>query len=208
MPELWIPSGTGHSDFTEKKSRFIGEAARIERADGARARIKQLRLEHPRSRHVAWAYVLGKDAALRGMSDDGEPRGTAGRPIMDPITGQHLTDILVTVVRYFGGVKLGTGGLTSAYGKSSQDALAVMPRVLLVERTRVELETSYPVYEQSVRLIREAGGLIDKEVFESRVKIIVDLPLAALDDFHLKLKDLSRGDADFEVIKNDIYRSS
>jgi len=208
MPELWIPSGTGHSDFTERKSRFIGEARNVSSAEEARLRVKELRLEHPRSRHVAWAYVLGRDASLRGMSDAGEPRGTAGRPIMDPINGQHLTDILVTVIRYFGGVKLGTGGLTSAYGKCSQDALAAMPRVLLVERARVELETSYPVYEQSVRLIREAGGLIDKEVFESRVKITVDLPLTALDDFHLKLKDLSRGDADFEVVKKDTYRSS
>jgi len=200
MPELWIPSGTGHSDFTEKKSRFIGEAAGIESAEAARKRIKQLRLEHPRSRHVAWAYVLGRDAALRGMSDDGEPRGTAGRPIMDPVNGQHLTDILVTVVRYFGGVKLGTGGLTSAYGKSAQDALAAMPRVPLVERVRVELGMAYPVYEQASRLIREAGGKIAEEVFESRVKVSVDLPIAVLDDFHLRLKDLSRGDAEFEIV--------
>jgi uncharacterized YigZ family protein len=200
MPELWIPSGTGHSDFTERKSRFIGEAAGIDSAEAARRRVKQLRLEHPRSRHVAWAYVLGSDAALRGMSDDGEPRGTAGRPIMDPVKGQHLTDILVTVVRYFGGVKLGTGGLTSAYGKSSQDALAVMPRVPLVERVRVEIGMAYPVFEQSLRLIRESGGQIAEEIFECRVKVAVDLPVSALDDFHHKLKDLSRGDADFEII--------
>ncbi|RKX87171.1 MAG: hypothetical protein DRP70_09035 [Spirochaetes bacterium] len=201
MPELWIPSGTGHSDFTERKSRFIGEARKVSGAEEARLRIKKLRLEHPRSRHVAWAYILGKDAALKGMSDDGEPRGTAGRPIMDPIKGNSLTDTLVTVVRYFGGVKLGTGGLSSAYGKSSQESLAGMPRVRLIERIRVELGIEYSVYEQVVRLIREADGLIVQELFEFGVKVVVDLPVSMFEEFRRNVKDISRGAAQFEVNK-------
>lgn len=201
MPELWIPSGTGHSDFTERKSRFIGEARKVSSADEARLRVKELRLVHPQSRHVAWAYILGNDGALRGMSDDGEPRGTAGRPIMDPIMGNSLTDTLVTVVRYFGGIKLGTGGLSSAYGKSSQEALAGMPRIRLVERTRVRLGIEYSLYEPVVRLIREAGGRIAYELFETGVDVVVDLPVSMLEEFRRNVNNLSRGAAQFKVNK-------
>jgi len=201
MPELWIPSGTGHSDFTIRKSRFIGEAGMVQSVEEARLYVKKLRMEHPRSRHVAWAYVLGKDAALKGMSDAGEPRGTAGRPIMDPIGGNHLTDVLVTVVRYFGGVKLGTGGLSSAYGKSSQDALEAMSRVLFVERIRVDLEIEYPVYEQVMLLGREMGGQKLDETFESSIILAFDLPVSVLDDFCLRVKDITRGTVQIEISK-------
>ena len=199
MPELWIPSGTGHSDFTERKSRFIGEARMVRSTEAARMQVKELRLEHPRSRHVAWAYVLGNDAALRGMSDDGEPRGTAGRPIMDPIVGSGLTETLVTVVRYFGGVKLGTGGLTSAYGRCCQDALELMPRALLIERIRVELGVEYSLYEYTVRLTEEAGGLIAEEIFDTTIRLSIDVPVSALEDFRRSMIDASRGTVYFET---------
>lgn len=199
MPELWIPSGTGLSDFTERKSRFIGEARKVSNVEDARSRIKGLRLEHPRSRHVAWAYVLGTDAALRGMSDDGEPRGTAGRPIMDPIAGNRLTDTLVTVVRYFGGVKLGTGGLTSAYGRSCREALGAMSRIPLVEMKRVVLGIEYPIYESLIRLLNDSGGVVVDEVFDAKIGVTVDLPVLELDDFRRKLTDVSRGAADIRI---------
>ena len=199
MPELWIPSGTGHSDFTERKSRFIGESRKVISVDAARKRVKELRLEHPRSSHVAWAYVLGNDAALRGMSDDGEPHGTAGRPIMDPIVGGGLTEILVTVVRYFGGVKLGTGGLTSAYGRCCQDALESMPKVLLVERNRVELRVDYALFEYTARLAGELGGLIVEERFDTTVRLSIDVPVSALEDFRRRILDASRGAAHIET---------
>jgi uncharacterized YigZ family protein len=203
MPELWIPSGTGHSDFTVRKSRFIGEAGLVESVREARDRVKELRLEHPGSRHVSWAYILGKDAALKGLSDDGEPRGTAGRPIMDFISGGSFTDTLVTVVRYFGGVKLGTGGLTSAYGRCSREALEKMPKIPFVERCRVDLTIGYPVYEQISRLINEAGGLIVDEVFGSDIRFSADLPVSVLEEIRRMVKDVSRGTAGFEVEKNE-----
>lgn len=196
MPDLWIPSGTGISDFTERKSRFIGEACMVQNAEGARARVKKLKDEHPRSRHVAWAYVLGSDGSDRGLSDDGEPHGTAGRPIMDPIIGAGLTNTLVIVVRYFGGVKLGTGGLTSAYGRSSKDALAVMPRARLIERTRIEIEVSYSLYEFAVRLSEELGVVIDSERFDSTVTMELEVPDTQMDRFSHKIRDASSGSVD------------
>ncbi len=203
MPELWIPSGTGHSDFIVRKSRFIGEARKVNGSEAARNRVKELRQEHSRAGHVAWAYVLGKDAALKGLSDAGEPRGTAGRPIIDPITGGNLTDTLVTVVRYFGGVKLGTGGLTSAYGRSSRGALAAMPRILLIERVRVELDIKYPIYENIIRLTKEANGLVLEEKFESSIALVVNIPISSLEYFRQKVGDAGSGAAGFEVSRNE-----
>lgn len=171
-------------------------AGRVENADEARARVKFLKMEHPRSRHVAWAYVLGPDGSLRGLSDDGEPHGTAGRPIMDPIVGAGLTNTLVTVVRFFGGVKLGTGGLTSAYGRSSKDALAAMPRVRLIERTRIEIGVGYSLYEYTVRLSKEVGAVINTERFDSMVTMEIDIPDMQLEEFSRKIRDASSGDVE------------
>jgi uncharacterized YigZ family protein len=193
MPELWIPSGTGRAEFIERKSRFIGEGCRVDTPEGARARIKELKLQHPRSRHVAWAYVLGTDRGLRGLSDDGEPRGTAGRPIIDPIIGAGLTNTLVTVVRYFGGVKLGTGGLTSAYGRAGKEALAAMPVIRLIVRKRIELKLDYSLYDYVLRLSKEAEAVIINVKFDSAVTVELDVPETQLDDFSRRIGDAGSG---------------
>jgi uncharacterized YigZ family protein len=199
MPGFHIPSGTGRSDFLEKKSRFIGEAAFAASPDEARERVSVLRSAHPRARHVAWAYVLGRDGALRGMSDDGEPRGTAGRPILDPIIGAGLTDTLVTVVRYFGGVKLGTGGLSAAYGRCSVEALNFMPRVPLILRKTVTVQVGYSVYEPLLRLLERSSGQVTKEDFGAEVRLVADIPEEGLEDFQNALGDASRGTAQIEI---------
>lgn len=195
MPKFRVPAGTGRSDFTEKKSRFIGEAVKEVSVEAARARIRKLREEHPRARHVAWAYVLGQDGALVGLSDDGEPHGTAGRPILDPILGAGLTETLVTVVRYFGGVKLGTGGLASAYGRCSREAVEDLPKIDLVDRTRMEVCMEYPLFDRIKRSAEDLGGLVVEEVFGADIRLIVDVPSATTDDFSRIVADVSRGSA-------------
>ncbi|MDF1567214.1 MAG: YigZ family protein [Spirochaetaceae bacterium] len=200
MPEIWMASGTGRSDFSEKKSRFLGEARPAKSADEARSRIKELREEHPRARHVAWAYVLGGDAALKGMSDDGEPRGTAGRPILDLIAGGRLTDTMVTVVRYFGGVKLGTGGLVSAYGRSASEALARMPRVRLVNWVRLVMDMEYSLHDRVKRLSAEAGGRCIDERFDTAVRIVIDIPEAVVEEFLRDVEDTGCGAVRVEIV--------
>ena len=193
MPEFLVPVGTGRSDFSVKKSRFIGEALKMESAEAARNRIRELREEHPRSRHIAWAYVLGRDGALVGLSDDGEPHGTAGRPILDPIVGAGLTDTLVTVVRYFGGVKLGTGGLSAAYGRCSREAVDGLPKAPLVDRRRIEVRMEYPLYDRILRSVENAGGRVVEENFGGDIRLAVEIPTAAVADFGRDVADASRG---------------
>ena len=200
MPEIWVPTGIGRSDFTEKKSRFLGEARGVNSAEEAREIVTALREEHPRSRHVVWAYILGRDGSLKGMSDDGEPHGTAGRPVLDHIGGENLTGTLVTVVRYYGGVKLGTGGLCSAYGRSAGEALGAMSREPLIERSRVELGVEYSIYEPILRLLNQAGGRMLTEDFGAAVRLSLEIPTAGLDSFRLAVSDASRGAAFFKTL--------
>ena len=149
---------------------------------------------------MVWAYILGPDGSLKGLSDDGEPHGTAGRPVLDPIDGQNLTNTLVTVVRYFGGVKLGTGGLVSAYGRSSREALQDMPRERLISRTRVILEIDYPVYEPVLKILEQAGGRVENEEFGAAVALNVMVPDEGVTDFRRKVIDISRGQAGFRTV--------
>ena len=195
MPHRMVPTGVGRSEFIEKKSRFIGEARQVLSAAEAREIVSRLRVVHPRSRHVVWAYVLGGDGALKGLSDDGEPHGTAGKPVLDPIEGGGFTNTMVTVVRYFGGVKLGTGGLVSAYGRCSRDALQDMSCEELIPRTGVRLTIDYPLYESARRLVDDAGGRISGEDFGSGVEMEFDVPDTAWDALRQALTDLSRGTA-------------
>lgn len=204
MPHLKVPTGVGRSEFIEKKSRFIGEARAVHHADEAKETVSRLRLEHPRSRHVVWAYIIGSDGALKGLSDDGEPHGTAGRPVLDPIAGSGLTNTLVTVVRYFGGEKLGTGGLVSAYGRCSREALEDMSFEELIPRTRVRLVIDYPIYEPARRMVDDAGGRISGEDFAAGVELAFDVPDAAWGALRQALTDLSRGAAVMESSRNDM----
>ena len=193
MAEYWVPSGIGVSEHVDRKSRFLGEARAVADPNEARRRVKELKEEHSGARHVAWAHVIGSSGALLGLSDDGEPHGTAGRPILDPIVGAGLTNTLVTVVRYFGGVKLGTGGLVSAYGRSAREALEAMPRRKLIPMSDAAFEVVYSDYEPVVRLVRGFDGELLKEEFAASVSLEVRLPSASLDAFSKQLSDLTRG---------------
>ena len=132
---LLIPARINQTEFTEKKSRFISRACHVQDSEEARAIVKEIKQEFPDARHVVWAFICGKDRSVFGYSDDGEPHGTAGRPLFEVLKGSPFTDTLVTVTRYFGGIKLGTGGLVSAYTRAGQDVLAGLPFNELVDRT-------------------------------------------------------------------------
>lgn len=133
-----VPAGEHQVEYVVKKSRFIARVVPVSRRDEVNAAVARARADYPDARHHCWAYLLGRpqDAGSAGMSDDGEPAGTAGKPILNVLQHGHLGDVLVIVIRYFGGVKLGAGGLVRAYGTATQMALdtapAVMPRDLKV----------------------------------------------------------------------------
>lgn len=114
----------GSAEITEKKSRFIANVFPVEEEEEALAILEQMRKKYWDARHNCWAYVVGVEQVTARCSDDGEPAQTAGKPILDVITGLGLHNVLVVVTRYFGGVLLGTGGLVRAYSKASQEGLA------------------------------------------------------------------------------------
>lgn len=116
--------GTVEAEIVVQRSRFLAQACRVESEDAARTFIAEIRARHHDARHHCTAFVLGADGSLRRSNDDGEPSGTAGRPILDSIVGRDLSDVVVVVTRWFGGTLLGTGGLTRAYADATAAVLA------------------------------------------------------------------------------------
>ncbi len=132
------------AEFVEQRSRFISFAHPVSTEEGALELVAQYRKEYNDSRHVCWAYRLGENYDQERANDDGEPSGTAGRPILGQIHSFNLTNVIVLVVRYFGGIKLGTGGLVSAYQKGAEEALksATIQQVMIGRKIRFTFDYS------------------------------------------------------------------
>lgn len=131
MPDYEVPADGSETELVIKKSRFIARVRRVTSRAEAMEQIQLFHAEHPQARHLCWAYLLGAAASSSAaMNDDGEPSGTAGRPILNVIQHKKISDTLVMVVRYFGGIKLGAGGLTRAYSGAAEAVLVQCPRVL------------------------------------------------------------------------------
>jgi Uncharacterized conserved protein len=141
--------------YTDKRSKFIAYAIPVQSAEEAKNEIDKLRKEYYDARHVCWAYMLGADRKEFRSNDDGEPSGTAGKPILGQINSNNLTDIVIAVVRYFGGIKLGTSGLIVAYREAAAEAIAAAE---IIEKT-VDLEISftfeYPYMNDVMRLVKD-----------------------------------------------------
>ena len=122
MSDFRVPFGPSETEFTEKRSRFIGHLLPVETEEQAREFIAQMKKKYYDARHNCWCYLIGGDTMRYG--DDGEPQGTAGQPMLNVFQRENVTNVVCVVTRYFGGILLGAGGLTRAYSKSARDALA------------------------------------------------------------------------------------
>lgn len=139
-----VPAQTWQTELEIKRSKFLTLVSNASCREQAEDFIRALRAEHPQANHVCWAYIAGSpNTTVRSMSDDGEPSGTAGMPMLKVLQHSGLGDIAVAVVRYFGGVKLGTGGLQRAYSDAVSQALAALPIKLKVHRTPIKLRYDY-----------------------------------------------------------------
>ncbi len=180
-----------------KNSRFINEAFPCHSQQEARELLKNQKVKYQDASHVCHAFVIGKAGEILGMSDAGEPSGTAGRPMLDVLKGRKCTDIMITVTRYFGGTLLGTGGLVKAYGdcvKSVlQQAADESAFELLTEKKSFIFETDYPSYELIKRLL--AGYHVSEltEDFAASISISGSIYLSEYDELEAKLKDMSNG---------------
>lgn len=181
-PRYPIPGGESRVELQVKNSRFIGRAAYTPSVEEARAFIERVKAEEPGCTHAVYAFAVGYGASVtHGMSDAGEPSGTAGRPALAVVRGSGLGDVTVVIVRYFGGTKLGTGGLVKAYTETAQLALAELPPGEKVETRSVTLAVPYNAYEPIKRLIDSFHGRVEAETFTTEVTLqlvfaVDDLP--------------------------------
>lgn len=184
-----------HSELVIRKSRFLGCVEPVSGRDAALARVAQLRQQHPDARHVCWALMAGGHSAA---NDDGEPGGTAGRPMLDVLRHQELEGVLATVVRYFGGVKLGAGGLVRAYTDAVAQALADAPRVRLVRTRSIRVTAPYALEGALRREIDAHGAALLDVQHDTAVELTVELGEHAVPTFVARVADLSQGAATVE----------
>lgn len=149
--------GNGKGIYKEKMSKFISFAFPVSSADEAKAAIKSLQNEYHDARHVCWAYMLGADRARWQLNDNGEPSGTAGKPILGQINSLELTDVMVAVVRYFGGIKLGTSGLITAYRQAAREVLETVDIIERHEMRTISFTYPYMVMNDVMKLAHGDG---------------------------------------------------
>ncbi len=179
-----------HSDLLIKKSRFIGCVQPMTDRAGAQAVVQALRREHPGAAHVCWALLAGGQSAA---VDDGEPSGTAGRPMLDVLRHQDLEGVLATVVRYFGGVKLGAGGLVRAYTDAVAQALLQAEKVPLQRMQTLCCSVPYAMEGLVRREIESAGAKLGDVSHGSLVTLNIEMPQSQAPDFVAKLNESCQG---------------
>lgn len=159
-------TGIAEGLFTEKRSKFIAYAVPVRTVEEVKEQVEKFRKQYYDARHVCWAYMLGHERKNFRANDDGEPSGTAGKPILGQINSNELTNILVVVIRYFGGIKLGTGGLIVAYKAAAAEVLAVSE----VEERTVDVDIKviyeYPFMNGVMRIIKEMNVEIVSQSFD------------------------------------------
>lgn len=176
--------------YTEKMSRFLAFAHPVESVDEAKAVIAEYGRRYHDARHVCWAYMLGAKRVDFLSNDNGEPSGTAGKPILGQINSFGLTDIVIVVVRYFGGIKLGTSGLISAYREAAREAIEAAE---IVERSEMsELEFTFPYLSMNdvMRLVKDSGVRIVTQLFDNACSMTVAMPSDDLPSFTRRLLDI------------------
>ena len=191
MDEYLIPTKDADAEMIEKKSRFIGHIFRTETEEEALARLKEMRETYWDATHNVYAYVI-KDGPTR-FSDDGEPGGTAGMPVLDVLQREGVYNVCCVVTRYFGGTLLGTGGLVRAYSRSAKLALDAAGLSQKRVWERVEIPCPYGLFEQVKNEIAAHDGMIQTTEFGAGVQIGAIFPAAGTEAFLRRLTDLSSG---------------
>jgi len=191
---LILRHGT-RAELSIRKSRFLAEAAPVASPEEARGLWRERKRVYADCNHVVFAFICGPQGGVMGCSDDGEPSGTAGRPALEVLKGSGITNVLLTVTRWFGGIKLGTGGLVRAYTESAQLALADPPVAELVPLTAFSLDLSYLQYENVRRRLADYAAEITGEEFSASVTLSGVIPSANYDTFSGMVRDLTNGAA-------------
>ena len=189
MDEYLVPTQFGEDEFTEKKSRFIGRVWPVQSEEEALARIQEMKKQHYDATHNCWAYII-RDGAVR-FSDDGEPGGTAGMPMLQVLQREGLFNVVCVVTRYFGGILLGAGGLVRAYTKGAKIAVDAAGKSMKRVWTVLYVPCPYSFYERVKLEVTAFGGIIRNTDFGSEVELNILLPEAQAQPFLDRLTDMS-----------------
>lgn len=191
MSEYLIPAGAGEAEFTEKRSRFLGHVRMVENEEEARAFINEMKKKYYDARHNCWCYSI--QGGPERYSDDGEPQGSAGIPMLEVLRRRGVTNAVCVVTRYFGGVLLGTGGLLRAYTRSTADALDAAGLAAVRPWAETELDCSYGQLEKLKSEAAAAGGILEDVVYGSGVTLKVLVPAEEAEAFAARIFDRSAG---------------
>ena len=190
---MLVPKGSSLEIIEIKKSRFISIGMYVSSADEAKEIVKATRKKYTDSSHVVHAFLSGPTIDIFGFSDDREPSGTAGRPVLEVLKGSGITNIIVLVVRYFGGTKLGTGGLVKAYTESAQKALESLPVEEFIAKISFKLDLTYGLYDQIIKTLKIYSAEFKEPVFDTQIHIIGKLPEREFIAASEAIRDISAG---------------
>ena len=189
----------GVAEFVEKKSVFIGHACPVSSEEEALAYVKKKKSEYADARHNVWAY-LQKGEIVARYSDDGEPQGTAGVPVLDTIRKSGVSDAVVVVTRYFGGILLGAGGLVRAYSHGAKVALDAAEIVTYEKYTELSLTCSYSDYQKYSVVLPTFNAIIDSTDFSDKVSVLFAIKGTLVDSLQKKITEMSGGKNSLDVI--------
>ncbi len=198
VTEFYIPAGPGEASFVEKRSEFLGHVRMVETEDEAKAFIAAVKKEHYDARHNCWCYAI-QEGPTR-YSDDGEPQGTAGVPMLEVFQRQGITNFVCVVTRYFGGILLGAGGLLRAYTKSAKDALDAAGVSVVRRWVEVGIPCSYAQFEKLKNETEARGAIISEVDYGADVTIMALVPEQDADAFCARIFDVTNGTVEVIVL--------
>jgi uncharacterized YigZ family protein len=191
MTEYYVPAGAGESETVEKRSQFLGHVRPVESEEAAKAFVAEMKKEHYDARHNCWCYLLR--GGVERYSDDGEPQGTAGLPMLEVFRREGVTDLVCVVTRYFGGVLLGAGGLFRAYTKTAKDALDAAGVAVVRRWVEAEFTCSYAAAERLKLETAAFDGIVTDTLYAADVTVKALVPEEKLSSFAARIRDLSAG---------------
>ena len=183
----------GEGYITEKRSKFLAFAHHVENVEDVKRLVAEYRKKYYDARHVCWAYMLGHERTDFRANDDGEPSSTAGKPIMGQITSHELTNILICVIRYYGGVNLGTGGLIVAYRTAASDAIDHSKIVTRLVEEQVVFRFTYPMMNGVMGIVKDMQPKIISQTFDNDCEIVLSIRKSQAEELRNRLNGLTFG---------------
>ena len=199
MTEYYIPTASAEAELVEKRSRFIGQVKPVETEEEARAFVEQVKKKHYDARHNCWCYRL-RDGGVERYSDDGEPQGTAGQPMLNVFQREEVTNVVCVVTRYFGGVLLGAGGLVRAYTQSAKDALDAAGISVVRRWVEAAVPCPYSFFDRVKLEVEGHGGVLGETEYAADVTVHALLPEGQVEAFSARVTELTAGGTAVQIL--------